>query len=229
MQDFKFVTYGEAMELLKAICRGMHGPDIEFSGFSLMPSHVIFEKLVGFKPHELLFMKTSAAIDRRAGGGESLKLRVQDPPIDGSIFYANCEKERHVSVKQAFYGVDVFNCVIVEVDVKNFSVGVGNRRWMMNMHMVIAQPSPKPRALTTVRHLVPQQPANALHDSVVRRRFNSLSWFKNISVNEAKEVCAENQMLAFPLFRAGCQDSWGKSFYCLPGCFGEQVVMIFSL
>ena len=166
----------------------MHGPDNDVFAFAPMPSHIVFEKLIGFKPHEMLFMKTSAAITQREDVGERMRLRVLDPEMDGSIFQANCEKVRQATLMQAFVGVDVFSCVIVEVNLKFFSVGVGNRRWMMDMHKVVAQPDLEPRALTTVRHLVPQQPAKAPADSVVRPRLCSLSWFKNISINAAKEV-----------------------------------------
>ena len=176
----------------------MHGPDNEVFAFAPMPSHIVFEKLIGFKPHEMLFMKTSAAIPQRKDIDERMRLRVLDPEMDGSMFHVNCEKDRQASLMQAFVGVDVFSCVIVEVNLKFFSVGVGNRRWMMDMHKVVAQPEPEPCALTTVRHLVPQQPAKAPADSVVRPRLCSLSWFKNISINAAKEVRGHNRSLELP-------------------------------
>jgi hypothetical protein len=69
---------------------------------------------------------------------------------------------------------------------------------MMDMHKVVAQPEPEPRALTTVRHLVPLQPVKAPADSVVRPRLCSLSWFKNISINAAKEVRGHNRSLELP-------------------------------
>ncbi len=191
LQEFQFVSDGEARELISVVCRMMHSPDYELLAFAPMPLHIVFEKLIGFKPHELLFMKTSAAITQREDGGDNLKVRVQDPDVDGSMYQANCEKDRHVSLMQLFNGVDVIDCVIVEVNLKFFSIGVGNRRWMMDMHKAITPPKSEPhivRASTVGRALVPQQKPKAPADSVVRPRLCSLSWFRNISINEAKEV-----------------------------------------
>lgn len=185
------MTDGEARELIKVVCRIMHSPDHELSAFAPMPLHIVFEQLLGYKPHDLLFMKTSAAIIQREDGGENMKLRVQNPDIDGSMYQAYCEKEKHVSMMELFNSVDVFDCVIVEVNMKFFSVGVGNRRWMMDMHKAITPPKPEPRiesASAATRSLVPQQKPKAPADSVARPRLCSLSWFKNISINEAKEV-----------------------------------------
>jgi hypothetical protein len=169
----------------------MHSPDQELLAFAPMPLHIVFEKLLGFRPQELLFMKTSAAIVQREACGENLKVTVQDPPIDGSMYQANCEKERHVPLEAVFNGIDVIECVIVEVNLKFFSVGVGNRRWMMEMHKAIVPPKPDSRlesTLTIKRTLVPEQKPKAPADSVIRPRLCSISWFKNISINEAKEV-----------------------------------------
>ena len=177
----------EARGVIKVVCRTMHGPDNEVLAFAPMPLHIVFEKLIGFKPHELLFMKTSAAIIQNQQDGDKLRVRVQEPEIDGELYVANCEKERHMSLTDVLRGKDVMDCVIIGVNMTFFSVGVGNRRWMMEMHRTSLQaahqgaPSPGNR-------LVAQPLAKAPADSVVRPRLCSLPWFKNISINEAKEV-----------------------------------------
>ncbi len=182
----------EARGLIKVVCRTMHGPDNEVSAFAPMPLHIVFEKLIGFKPHELLFMKTSAAINQNQQDGHKLRVRVQEPDIHGLFDLTGCTKEKHKSE-------DVLNCVIIGVDVTSLSVEVGNRRWMMDMHRPSLQaahqgaPSPGNR-------LVAQPQAKAPADSVVRPRLCSLPWFKNISINEAKEVCGYCAAASFAFY-----------------------------
>jgi hypothetical protein len=191
LQDFGFVSDSEARNLIRVVCRMMHGPNNEIFAFAPMHLHIVFEHLVGFKPHELLFMKTSAAVIPSAADADNIRVRVQDPELDGRLYQANCEKEKHVSLSQVFHGVDVIDCVIVEVDLKFFSLGIGNRRWMMEMHKSSVQTQLQPLVTAqpaASRSLVPQQVPKAPADSVVRPRLSSLSWFKNISINEAKAV-----------------------------------------
>ena len=178
--------------MIEAVCRMMHGPNNEILAFAPMPLHIVFEKLVGFKPYELLFMKTSAkfsaAIIQNQQDGDKLRVRVQEPDIHGELHVANCEKERHMSLTEVLSGKDVMDCVIIGVNMTFFSVGVGNRRWMMDMHrpslQAAHQGAPRPG-----NRLVAQPQVKAPADSVVRPRLCSLPWFKNISINEAKEVC----------------------------------------
>jgi hypothetical protein len=190
LQDFQFVTDGEARDVIKVVCRAMHGPDNEVMAFAPMPSHIVFEKLIGFKPQELLFMKTSAAFISNQQDGDKLRVRVQDPEMDGELYQANVEKERHLSLSQVFNGVDVIDCVIIGVNLSFFSLAVGNRRWMMDMHnpIIQSQQSHRQQVEPNLSRLVAPQPAKAPADTVVRPRLCSLPWFKNISVNDAKEV-----------------------------------------
>ncbi len=184
------MTDGEARDVIKVVCSAMYGPDNEVIAFAPMPSHIVFEKLIGFKPHELLFMKTSAAFIAKQEGGDKLRVRVQDPEMDGELYQANVEKERHLSLSQVFNGVDVVDCVIIGVNLSFFSLAVGNRRWMMDMHKPIIQSQQPHRMQGDPAHsrLIASQPAKAPADTVVRPRLCSLPWFKNISVNDAKEV-----------------------------------------
>jgi hypothetical protein len=185
------VADSEARGVIKVVCRIMHGHDNEVSAFAPMPLHIVFEKLIGFKPHELLFMKTSAkfsaAIIQNQQDGDKLRVRVQEPDIHGELYVANCEKERHLSLTEVLSGKDVMECVIIGVNINLFSVDVGNRRWMMDMHrpslQAAHQGAPRPG-----NRLVAQPQVKAPADSVVRPRLCSLPWFKNISINEAKEV-----------------------------------------
>jgi hypothetical protein len=179
LQEFQFVSDNEARDLIKVICRAMHGPDTEFLAFAPMPLHIVFEKLIGFKPHELLFTKTSAAIIQKQADSKRVRVRVQGPEMDGSMFEMYCEKERDRTLADVFNGVDVIHCVIIEVDLQYFSVGIGNRKWMMAMHEIT-----NPELRSQVLPKVPKDPA----DTVIRSRLSSLPWFKNISVNEAKQV-----------------------------------------
>jgi hypothetical protein len=221
------VTDVEARDLIKVICRAMHGPDKEYLAFAPMPLHIVFEKLIGFKPHELLFMKTSAAITQKESDSKRIRVRVQGPDIDGTMFEMYCEKERDRTLAQVFDGVEVIDCVIIEVDLQYFSVGIGNRKWMMAMHE-IAKPQLRSQVLPNLRQplvapKVPKDPA----DTVVRSRLSSLSWFKNISINDAKQVRQrriETVLLALldAVIRAGCQITWHQPIYRLSGCFGKE-------
>lgn len=207
LQEFQFVSDNEARDLIKVICRAMHGPDTEFLAFAPMPLHIVFEKLIGFKPHELLFTKTSAAIIQKQADSKRVRVRVQGPEMDGSMFEMYCEKERDRTLADVFNGVDVIHCVIIEVDLQYFSVGIGNRKWMMAMHEINVQPNSELRS--QVLPMVPKDPA----DTVIRSRLSSLPWFKNISINEAKQVRQlRTQSVPLPLLdaviRAGCQVTW---------------------
>ena len=196
LQSFAFCTYHEAQELIKAICRMMHSPDHEFSAFAPMPKHIVFERLLGFKPQELLFMKTTACVTRtRADPAlDSLRVHVQEPEMDGRLFAGNFEKERTATLAQVLNGVDVIDCVILEVDLKHFSVEIGNRRWMMNMYEISKQPKLQPQFLPAPGkpilgwNLVNQKQHTAPADSLVRPRLCSLPWFKNMTLNAAKQV-----------------------------------------
>lgn len=194
----------EARDLIKVICRAMHGPDTEFLAFAPMPLHIVFEKLIGFKPHELLFTKTSAAIIQKQADSKRVRVRVQGPEMDGTIHNMDCEKERARSLADVFKGVDVIHCVITGVDLKSFTFDIGNRKWMMAMHEIT-----NPELRSQVLPKVPKDPA----DTVIRSRLSSLPWFKNISVNEAKQVRQlRTQSVLLPLLdaviRAGCQVTW---------------------
>jgi hypothetical protein len=204
LQEFQFVSDNEARDLIKVICRAMHGPDTEFLAFAPMPLHIVFEKLIGFKPHELLFTKTSAAIIQKQADSKRMRVRVQGPEMNGSMHEMDCEKERDRSLADVFNGVDVIHCVITGVDLQYFSVGIGNRKWMMAMHEIT-----NPELRSQVLPKVPKDPA----DTVIRSRLSSLPWFKNISVNEAKQVRQlRTQYVLLPLLdaviRAGCQVTW---------------------
>ncbi len=147
--------------------------------------------MTGFKPHELLFKKTSSVIAQKDQEGDKIRVRVQEPEIDGELYQANCEKDRSLTVSEAFRGQEVFDCVIIGVNLAYFSVNVGNRSWMMNMHNAVIQPPPQPGiqgGAARSRGLIAPQKAKAPADSVVRPRLCSLSWFKNISLNDAKQV-----------------------------------------
>ena len=128
------MSANEARVLIQVICRAMHGPDTEFLAFAPMPLHIVFEKLIGFKPHELLFTKTSAAIIQKQTDSKRVRVRVQGPEMDGSMFEMYCEKERDRTLADVFNGVDVIHCVIGGVDVQYFSLKIGNLKWMMAMH-----------------------------------------------------------------------------------------------
>jgi hypothetical protein len=180
LQEFQFVSDNEARDLIKVICRAMHGPDTEFLAFAPMPLHIVFEKLIGFKPHELLFTKTSAAtIQEKQADSQRVRVRVQGPEMNGSMHKMDCEKERDRSLADVFKGVDVIHCVITGVDLNSFTFDIGNRKWMMAMHEIT-----NPELQSQVLPKVPKDPA----DTVIRSRLSSLPWFKNISVNEAKQV-----------------------------------------
>ncbi len=177
--------------MIKAVCRMMHGPNIELLAFAPMPLHIVFEKLVGFKPHELLFMKTSAAIIQHQQDGDKLRFHVKEPEIHGELCVTNYyERKRHgISLTEMLSGKDVIDCVIIGVDVTLFSLEVGNLRWMMDMHKCNNSVQPALQgAARSGNRLVAQPQAKAPADSVVRPRLCSLPWFKNISINEAKEV-----------------------------------------
>jgi hypothetical protein len=133
LQEFQFVSGVEAQDLIEVICRAMHGPDTEFSAFAPMPQHIVFEKLIGLKPHELLFMKTSAAINQKQADGNKIRVKVQGPVMDGNVFEKWCEK-RGGTLADVFNGVDVINCVISGVDLQYYSLAIGNLKWMMAMH-----------------------------------------------------------------------------------------------
>ena len=174
----------------------MHSPDYESLAFAPMPLHIVFEKLVKFKPEELLFMKTTACVTQKGDTGlalDSLRVHVQVPVLDGRLFAGNFEKERHVTLAQALNGVDVVDCVILEVDLKFFSLEIGNRKWMMDLHQT-AQVKPPPRfaqgrpilGMNSVELTQSMAPA----DKLSRPRLCSLPWFKNISINAAKQVRA---------------------------------------
>jgi hypothetical protein len=208
LQKLQFVSdVEEARDLIKVICRAMHGPDTEFLAFAPMPPHIVFEKLVGLKPRELLFMKTSAAIIQKQTDDQKIRVKVQGPDMDGSMFGRYCEKESGGSLADVFNGVDVIHCVIIEVDLKHLSVCIGNRKWMMAMHEINVQPNSELRS--QVLPMVPKDPA----DTVIRSRLSSLPWFKNISINEAKQV-RQLRTQSVPLtlldavIRAGCQVTW---------------------
>jgi hypothetical protein len=207
LQKFQFVSDNERRDLIKVVCRAMHGPDTEFLAFAPMPQHIVFEKLIGFKPHELLFMKTSAAIIEKQANRKRIRVKVQGPEMDGSMFEIYCEKARDETLADVFNGVDVIHCVIIGVDLQHFTVIIGNRKWMMAMHEINVQVNPELRS--QVPPMVPKDPA----DTVIRSRLSSLHWFKNISVNEAKQVRQlQTQSLLLPLpdavIRAGCQVTW---------------------
>ncbi len=194
----------EARDLIKVICRAMHGPDTEFLAFAPMPLHIVFEKLIGFKPHELLFTKTSAAIIQKQADSKRIRVRVQGLEMNGSMLEMYCEKGGHKMLADVVNGVDVINSVIIGIDLQYFSVGIGNRKWMMAMHEIT-----NPELQSQVLPKVPKDPA----DTVIRSRLSSLPWFKNISVNEAKQVRQlRTQSVLLPLLdaviRAGCQVTW---------------------
>ena len=188
---------GEARHLIASVCRMMHSPDYETLAFAPMPPHIVFEKLVKIKPEELLFTKTTAAVNSRTEANleaDSLRVLVQEPVMTGRLFAGNFEKERSVSLSQALRGVDVFDCVILEVDLKNFSLEIGNRRWMMNLHQT-AQAKPPPRfaqgrPIPGMNSVEPTAMAPA--DKLSRPRLCSLPWFKNMSINAAKQVRARH-------------------------------------
>ena len=174
----------------------MRSPDHEFSAFAPMPKHIVFEKLIGFKPQELLFMKTTACVTQKGVviAPNSLRVHVQEPEMDGRLYAENFEKERTVTLAQVLNGVDVIDCVILEVDLQRFSVEIGNRSWMMNMHQISKQPKlqseflPAPGKSILGRNLVDQKQQTAPADSLVRPRLCSLPWFKNMPLNAAKQV-----------------------------------------
>ena len=204
LQEFQFVSDNEARDLIKVICHAMHGPDTEFLAFAPMPPHIVFEKLIGFKPHELLFRKTSAAIIQGSADSKRIRVRVQGPEMDGNMFEMYCEKGGHKMLADVFNGVDVINSVIIGIDLQYFSISIGNRKWMMAMHEIT-----NPELRSQVLPKVPKDPA----DTVIRSRLSSLPWFKNISVNEAKQVRQlRTQSVLLPLLdaviRAGCQVTW---------------------
>ncbi len=179
---------------MDVICRIMHstGRKVQKPVFTPMPSHIVFEKLVGFKPHELLFKKTSCVIVQKDQKGDKVRVRVQEPEIDGELYQANCEEKcRKMSLTEALRGKEVLDCVIIGVDLTHFFVRVGNRSWMMEMHNAVIQPPPQPGTqggASRSRGLIAPQMAKAPADSVVRPRLCSLSWFKNISLNDAKQA-----------------------------------------
>jgi hypothetical protein len=206
LQEFQFVSDVEARDLIKVVCRAMHGPDTEFLAFAPMPQHIVFEKLIGFKPHELFFMKTSATIRKQADRNR-IRVKVQGPEMDGSMFEINCEKARDETLADVFNGVHVIQCVIIGIDLQNYNIRIGNRKWMMAMHEINVQANPELRS--HVPPMVPKDPA----DTVIRSRLSFLHWFKNISINEAKQVRQlQTQSLILPLpdavIRAGCQVTW---------------------
>jgi hypothetical protein len=185
LQELQFVRDDELQVLIKVICSAMHENHLQKKrkAFAPMPQHIVFEKLIGLKPRELLFLKTSAAIvPKHTHDGTKIRVKVQGPEMDGNMFAKYCEKEEARSLVDVFNGVDVMHCVIIEVDLQNFSVCIGNRKWMMAMHEINVQPNPELRS--QVLSKVPKDPA----DAVIRSRLSSLPWFKNISVNEAKQV-----------------------------------------
>ncbi len=191
-QNFAFVSHGEPRHLITSICRMMHSPDYETLAFLPMPPHILFEKLVKIKPEELLFTKTTAAVRRTKASRFSLLACVQEPVMRGRLFAGNFEKERSVSLSQALHGVDVIDCVILDVDLKNFSLEIGNRRWMMNLHQT-EQDKPPPRfaqgrPIPGMNAVEPMALAPA--DKISRPRLCSLTWFKNMSINAAKQVRA---------------------------------------
>jgi hypothetical protein len=190
-QEFPFSADSEAQGLIKAVCRMMHGHNNELLAFAPMPLHIVFEKLVGYKPHELLFMKTSAAIIQNQQDGDKLRFHVQEPMIHGELCLTNYERKRHgISMTKMLSGNDVMDCVIIGVDVTLFSLEVGNLRWMMDMHKCNNSVQPALQgASRSGNRLVAQPQAKAPADSVVRPRLCSLPWFKNISINKAEEVC----------------------------------------
>ena len=188
-QKFAFVTSGEARDVIKSVCRMMHSSDYEYRAFEPMPPHMLFEKLVKIKPEELLFMKTTAAVNLRTKAGRfSLRMNIQEPEMKGRLFLGNCLSQA------ALRGVDVIDCVILEVDLKNFSLEIGNRRWMMNLHQT-AQVKPPPRfaqgrPIPGMNSVEPTAMAPA--DKLSRPRLCSLPWFKNMSINAAKQVRARH-------------------------------------
>ncbi len=118
-------------------------------------------------------------------------VRVQEPEIDGELYQADCEKGSRMSLTEALRGQEVLDCVIIGVNLTSFSVRVGIRSWMMQMHNAVIQPPPQPGTQgggSRSRGLIAAQKAKAPADSVVRPRLCSLSWFKNISLNDAKQV-----------------------------------------
>ena len=141
-------------------------------------------------------MKTTACVTQKDADPtlDSLRVHVQEPEMDGRLYAGNFEKERTVTMAQVLNGVDVIDCVILEVDLKNFSVEIGNRRWMMNMHQISKQPKLQPEFLPAPgkpilgRNLVDQKQQTAPADSLVRPRLCSLPWFKNMPLNAAKQV-----------------------------------------
>ena len=190
---------GEAQEVINVVCRIMHSSDSEVLAFAPMPSHIVFEKLVGFKPHELLFKKTSMVIVQKCKDDHRrmFHVRLEDPEIDGELYQANCEKDRYLTLAEALRGQEVLDCVIIGVNLSHFSVRVGIRSWMMEMHKAIIQPPPQSSIQgggSRSRSLIAPQKVKAPADSVVRPRLCSLSWFKNISLNDAKQASVLNNL-----------------------------------
>ncbi len=110
--------------------------------------------------------------------------------MDGRLYTVNFEKERSVSLSQALRGVDVIDCVILEVDLKNFSLVIGNRPWMMNLHQT-AQVKPPPRfaqgrPIPGMNSVEPMALDPA--DKLSRPRLCSFPWFKNMTINAPKQV-----------------------------------------
>jgi hypothetical protein len=199
LQEFLLGRNKEAGDLIKAIGRAMHQyrGEAPCVAFAPVPLRIVFEKLVGFKPHELLFKKTSMVIVQKDQEGDKVRVRVQEPEIHGELYHANCEKDRNLSLAEALRGQEVLDCVIIGVNLSNFSVEVGNRSWMMEMHKAVIQPPPEPSIQgggSRSRSLIAPQKVKAPADSVVRPRLCSLSWFKNISLNDAKQVSVLNKL-----------------------------------
>jgi hypothetical protein len=204
LQEFQL---SNARDLIEVICSAMHGKPTENLAFVPMPQHIVFEKLIGLKPHELLFMKTSAAIIRKQADRKRIRVKAQGPEMDGSMFEINCEKARDETLADVFNGVDVIHCVIIGLDLQNYNIKIGNRKWMMAMHEINVQANPELRS--HVPPMVPKDPA----DTVIRSRLSFLPWFKNISINEAKQVRqlqTQSLILQLPdaVIRAGCQVTW---------------------
>ena len=190
-QNFAFVSDGEARDVIKSVCRMMHSPDYETLAFLPMSPHIVFEKLVKFKPEELLFKKTTANLiccDKYSG----MRVRIQEPEMDGRLYTVNFETGLNVPLALALYGVDVFDCVILDVDLKNFSLEIGNRPWMLKLHQK-EQVKPPPRfaqgrPILGMNSVEPMAMAPA--DKLSRPRLCSLPWFKNMGINAAKQVRA---------------------------------------
>jgi hypothetical protein len=180
LQEFQFVTDVEARDVMNVVCRAMHGPENDFVAFAPMSQLAVFEKLVGFKPHELLFLKTSAAI--KYAQNNRIRVHVHGPELDGNMFEIHRDKENGKSLAQFCNDVDVINCVVIGVDVQHFSLCIGNCKWMMAMHEFTEQSDHELR-----RKVLPKV-AKDPFDTVIRYRLSSLPWFKNISINEAKQV-----------------------------------------